>query len=168
MNTSTQAITPEYFATMRIAWHAGRNFAVHDDPGTSPTPVIINQSFARRFGGERAVLGRTFGAVLMNGQPAKPMFQVIGIVGDAKYRSLREPFQPILYGLASTDESFIVHVRTRRAPEAVISPMRAALARIDPRLSYVEVNTLESEIAASLWPSARQLILRRCPQVPPF
>jgi hypothetical protein len=70
-------------------------------------------------------------------------------VSDAKYRSLREPFQPILYQLPIPGQSFIVHLRSRAAPESVVGPMRKVLAGIDPRLSYVEVTTLESEIAAS-------------------
>jgi predicted lysophospholipase L1 biosynthesis ABC-type transport system permease subunit len=106
----------------------------------------------KRFGGERVVLGAMFGSVRVNGAPAQPLFQVIGIVADAKYRSLREPFQPIVYQLPIPGDSFIVHLRTRSAPESVVPPMRRILSESDPRLSWIEVNTLESEVAASLWP----------------
>ena len=48
-------------------------------------------------------------------------------------------------------DSFIVHLRTRAAPEAVIAPMRKLLAGLDPRLSYIEITTLAEEVAASMW-----------------
>ncbi len=151
MNTSVNAVSPDYFATMRIAWLAGRNFTGREDPKATPKPVIVNHAFDRRFGAGRSVIGEKFGAVPVNAAPAKPMFEVIGIVGDTKYRSLREPFQPILYQLLSPEQGFIVHLRTRSAPESVITPMRKLLAAIDPRLSYIEVTTLASEVTASLW-----------------
>jgi putative ABC transport system permease protein len=151
MNTSIHAVSPEYFATMRVAWLAGRNFTGREDPTATPKPVIVNETFMRRFGAGREVLGAKFGSVLMNGKPAKPSFEVIGIVRNTKYRSLREPFQPIIYKLPILGDSFIVHLRTRSSPESVIAPMRKMLAGLDPRLSDIEVTTLASEVAASLW-----------------
>ena len=151
MNTSIHAVSPEYFATMRVAWLAGRNFTGREDPTATPKPVIVNETFMRRFGAGREVLGAKFGSVLMNGKPAKPSFEVTGIVRNTKYRSLREPFQPIIYKLPILGDSFIVHLRTRSSPESVITPMRKMLAGLDPRLSYIEVTTLASEVAASLW-----------------
>ena len=97
------------------------------------------------------MVGRKFGNATVNGDPAKPYWEVIGVVGDAKYRSLREPFQPTVYQMLVPGQGFIVHVRTRAAPEAVIAPMRKLLTGIDPRLSYIEVTTLAGEVAASLW-----------------
>ena len=73
------------------------------------------------------------------------------MVRNTKYRSLREPFQPIIYKLPILGDSFILHLRTRSSTESVIAPMRKMLAGLDPRLSYIEVTTLASEVAASLW-----------------
>ena len=152
MNTSKHGVSPEYFETMRILWVAGRNFTGREDPKATPKPAVVNEAFVRHFGGGRPVIGQTFGAVTVNGAPAKPVFEVIGVVGDTKYRSMREPFQPIVYELPDPESGFIVHLRTRSAPESVIEPMRKLLAGFDSRLSYVEVNTLASEVSASLWP----------------
>lgn len=151
LNTSMHAVSPEYFATMRIAWVAGRNFTGREDLAATPKPVIVNEAFVRRLGAGRPVLGAKFGTVVNDGAPAKPLVEVIGVVADTKYRSLREPFQPIIYQIPTPGQSFIAHLRTRAAPESVIPPMRRILAGIDPRLSYVEVTTLANEVAASLW-----------------
>ncbi len=151
LNTSVHAVSPEYFSTMRIAWIGGRNFTGRESPAGNPQPVIVNEAFVRRFGRGQEVIGSKFGSVNMNGEIAKPKFEVIGVVGDTRYRTLREPFQPIVYQLPTPGDSFIVHLRTRSAPNAVIAPMGKILAGLDPRLSYVEVSALASEIAVSLW-----------------
>jgi hypothetical protein len=85
-----------HFATMRVAWLAGRNCTGLEDPTATPKPVIVNETFMRRFGAGPEVLGAKSGAVPMNGKPAKPWFEVIGIVRNTKYRSLRELFQPVI------------------------------------------------------------------------
>ena len=149
LNSSVQGVSPEYFATMRIPWIAGRNFTGREDFKQLPKPVIVNQAFVRRFGGD--VVGRKFGSAPVNGDPPKLHFEIIGVVGDAKYRSLREPFQPIVYQMLVPDQGFIVHLRTRAAPETVIAPMRKLLTELEPRLSYIEVTTLAGEVTASLW-----------------
>ena len=148
LSTSANGVSPEYFETMRIPWIEGRNFTGREDFTKLPKPVVVNQAFVRRFGSPaRPVIGGKFG----HGAPAKPLFEVIGVVGDAKYRSLREPFQPTVYQMLVPGQGFILHLRTRAAPEAVIAPMRKLLAGIDPRLSYIEVTTLAGEVASSLW-----------------
>ena len=151
LNTSIHGVSPEYFSTMRIAWIGGHNFWGLEDPAQGPKPVIVNEAFVRRFAKGQDVIGLKFGSVSMNGELAKPKIVVIGVVGDTKYRSLREPFQPIVYQLPSAGDRFIVHLRTRSVPESVIAPMRKILAGLEPRLSYVEVSTLPDEVAASLW-----------------
>jgi predicted permease len=152
MNTSGNHVTPDYFAAMRIPLRAGRTFTGREPRMANPRPVVVNEAFARRFStGGRGVLGARFGSVAVNAGSAKPAFEVIGVVGDTKYRSLREPVHPIMYG-PLFEGSFLVHLRTRSRPESVIAPMHRLLAGLDPRLSYNEVTTLESEVTSSLWP----------------
>jgi predicted permease len=153
MNTSIHTVSPEYFATLRIPWMAGRNFQGNENPEAKPKPIIVNQAFVRRFSGGRDILGRTFGSANMNGEAAEGNFQVIGVVGDTKYRSLREPFLPIFYSPANSigNGTFSIQLRTRSAPEAIIPPMRRLLSSIEPRFTFVEVNTLAQEVRSSLW-----------------
>ncbi len=151
LNASAQGASPEYFATMGIPWIAGRNFTGREDRRRLPRPVVVNQACARRFSPERDVLGRQYGHGTVGGKGAEPVFEVIGVVGDAKYRSLREPFQPIVYNSLVPGQDFILHVRTRAAPESVMPQVRRLLAGVDPRLSFLETTTLSEEVKASLW-----------------
>jgi len=88
-------------------------------------------------------------------QAANARYQIIGVVSDAKYRSLREVIPPTMYqlwlGEAGGSEPFILHVRTRNRPEAIIRPVENALRAIDSRLPFFEIHTLAEEVDASLW-----------------
>jgi len=105
----------------------------------------VNQAFARRFFSGVDAVGKRFGS--------PPYFagEIVGVSGDAKYRSLREPMTPTFY-TSSIDSSFVLHVRTRMRPEAVIQPVRQALAALDPALPFVEVHTMAEEVDASTAP----------------
>ena len=82
--------------TMGIRLVAGRDFTGADDPKAKPEKVVVNQAFVRRFFPNVDPLGQRFGA----GPPQRVverMFEIIGVVSDAKYRSMREPMMPAVY-----------------------------------------------------------------------
>jgi hypothetical protein len=128
----------------------GRNFRP-DEPEAKPAPQIVNSAFVRRFFPNAEPIGQKFGMGL--NQVVSGDYVVIGVVSDAKYRSLREPVPPTVYGLWSTSAwmALVLHVRTRGRPEALIEPVRRALHAIDPRLPFYDVRTLAQEVEESLW-----------------
>ncbi len=157
LNSSLNDVTPGYFETMGMHLVAGANFDGHtlDDDGKNkrnPQQVIVNQTFARRFFAGKSPLGQRFGNPGA-GSIASGVNQIIGVVTDAKYRSLREPIPPTVYtprvnGFAS---GFVLHIRTRQKPEAMIAPVRDLLRSLDPEMPFTEVLTLRQEVEASLW-----------------
>ena len=151
LNTSLNLVSPEYFHTMGMRILRGRGFGAAE-PKTIPEPVIVNRAFVRRFYSATNPIGQQFGQGWQ--QIAKPTNQIVGVVSDAKYRSLREAMQPIVYHFWRADDnlSFILHVRTRNHPSAIIDPVRRVLHSIDPRLPFDEIHTLAEEVNASLWP----------------
>lgn len=153
LNGSMNAVSPEYFATLGIPLIAGTLFTETDETDRrQPARRVVNQAFVRKFFLDRDPIGQTFGSAIPGNGVAKPQFQVIGVVGDTRYRGLREPLQPIVYSpFGGGGGGGILHIRTSAPSAPVISAMRAALTRIDPQLSFLEVTTLSSEIDASLW-----------------
>jgi ABC-type antimicrobial peptide transport system permease subunit len=114
----------------------------------------VNQVFARRFFPGENPIGRRLGTGY--DRVIQPEYEIIGVVSDTKYRSLREPLQPTVFEcLCQTkemgDSSFQLQVRTYGRPEAVIQTIQDLLRRIDPRLPFVEVRTLREEVEISLW-----------------
>jgi len=153
LNSSLNNVTPGYFETMGMHLLAGRAFTWFDrDTKETPHKVIVNQAFARRFFPGQNPVGERVGFPGPDGI-AKASDEIIGVVSDAKYRSLREPIPPTVYSarVDGFDSGFILHVRTGQRPEAMIAPVREALRSLDPELPFIEVRTLREEVEASLW-----------------
>jgi hypothetical protein len=83
--------------------------------------------------------------------------EIIGVVADTKYRSMREESPPVWYGLIELQDQYgdtfgvALHVRTRVPPGPVIAQLRSMLASIGPGLAPSEVATMEQDIETSLW-----------------
>ena len=148
LNTNLHAVSEDYFDTMGIRLVAGRDFTRADDSKAKPGKVVVNEAFVRRFYPNIDPIGQRFGA----GPPQRVvtgLFEIIGVVSDAKYRSMREPMMPTVYQFSSEFDSFVLHVRTRGRPDSVIHPVRQALSAVDPALPFVEISTLADEVDAS-------------------
>jgi predicted permease len=82
-------VSPGWMETMKIALIAGRDFRAGD---RSPGAAIVNQVFAKEyFNGEDPI-----GKVFMKTGERVPI-QVVGMVGDVRYRDIREAVPPIAY-----------------------------------------------------------------------
>jgi hypothetical protein len=147
--TGLNGVTPEYFQAMRMHLLTGRLFTGSEDPKARPIKVVVNQMFAQRYFPGSDPLGRRFG----NAQPGKqanPDFEIMGVVNDAKYRSLRQPVQPMIYNPDPYPGGLlVVHVRTLGRPEDAIQPVRDAIVSLDRSLPIIEIDTLAAEVDAS-------------------
>ncbi|HLH37801.1 MAG TPA: ABC transporter permease [Bryobacteraceae bacterium] len=141
LNTSLNTVTPEYFDLMGMRILRGRELIASDGDARR---VVVNQAFADRFYPEIDPIGRRF----KNG---REMYQIAGVVSDAKYRSLREPMTPTFYRLWSDGvvEPMQLEVRTRGRPQSIIEPVRQALAALDPALPFTEIEVMADEVSAS-------------------
>ena len=83
------AIAPDYFKAIGTPFVSGRDFTAADT-ATSAKVAIVNDSFARYFFAAGEVLGRHVTA-------AGVTFEVVGVVRDAKYQSLRDEMMRTMY-----------------------------------------------------------------------
>ena len=111
--------------------------------------VVVNQAFAQRFFPNTQPVGKLFGRGVA-GEVASEMYEIIGVVSDAKYRSLRAPVVPTFYTCETDFDQFVLNVRTRTRPEAIIEPVRKTLASLDPGLPFLEVHTMAEEVDISM------------------
>ena len=154
LNTSTNRVTPEYMTTLKMRLVEGRFFTEADRHRVKPAPSIVTRSFARKFFGTERAVGRYFGSGL--NQVAQAEFEVVGVVDDTRYRSMREEAPPVHYEiLEPRDVQFsmqtILHLRVRGDPEPVLAQLRDILARTGPGLAAEHAATMEEEIDRSLW-----------------
>jgi len=151
LDAGWNTVSPEYFQTMGMRLLFGRDFIASDGPGpkhAGPIMAVVNQAFAGRFFPNGYPVGKRFGTGIEG--VANDKYQIVGVVSDAKYRSMREPIVPTFYTVETHPSSFVLNVRTLTRPAGVIEPVRKALASIDPSLSFLEVHTMNEEIDNSV------------------
>src|SRR4030095_16967390 len=84
---------PGYFDTLGIPTLMGRVLDDRDN-ASGPQVAVVNQTLARKAFGEDNPLGR----ILRFGSETRPRdFQIVGVVGDAKYSDLRKDAPPTAY-----------------------------------------------------------------------
>lgn len=141
--------SPGFFATLGTPLLAGRDFDSHDSAGAVHV-AVINETAARKYFSTLDVLGRSF----RMGFPAPTqLVQVVGLVKDAKYRSLREDPRPIAYLPSAQDDGihpFInFELRTAGPATNVAVEVKEAIAQVNPQIA-LEFRTLEAQVAESL------------------
>jgi len=134
-------ISPGYLQTAGVRLVRGRDFNESDGPKSTPV-VLISESAVKEFAGKDPI-----GEKIDMGDP----FTVIGIVSDARRRSLDTPPRAAVY-LPYTQ--FVLPymgavVRTDRGAAAVASAVKTAVAQIDPDLPIGDVKTMEQIIEES-------------------
>src|SRR5262245_16627434 len=139
-------VTPEYFETVGMTILRGRGFTTRDfDRGSGQKAVIVNEAFARYYFGEEDPIGQRFGY-----NEAGDGQEIVGVVKDAKHRSLREPAQPTWYGAGFGQEATTFQLRTAADPTGVIAAVRQAAREIDANLPLYNIKTLATQVDESL------------------
>ncbi len=142
-------VSPDYFKTIGVPILEGRGFTDDDRPDT-PRVAVINETMARRYWPGASALGKTFHT---NGPDGK-LFEVIGVSADHKVTTVGEspmPFIHVARGQQPNSYNIVV-ARTRGDAASLLRDMRLALLAIEPNLVFVENQTMEGEVAATLFP----------------
>jgi len=145
-----QFVSPDYFKTLRIPILAGRDFRM-TDARSAPQVCIVNEKFAKKYFKDGNALGRHIG---MGGDPGTKLdIEIVGIVGDTKYESMREEvpievYQP--YRQVNFVLGMMGYARTTRPPEQAFSSIRRVVNNLDPNLPVSSMETLEKQQQESL------------------
>jgi len=144
-------ISPTYFDTLRTPLLAGRGFNSNDTK-TSPQVAIVNETFARRFFSTPNPVGKTFRVAADPGKP-EPLVQIIGLVKDCKYESLREDtyataFSPITQ-ISESFEPENFELRTTTPPSGLALAVRDVVAKVNKSIPF-EFHTLTQQVDDSL------------------
>jgi ABC-type antimicrobial peptide transport system permease subunit len=149
LNTTLSSVSIGHFENAGMHVLAGRDFRPSDLSAKSPAPTIVSQGFAKRFFPNADPIGKTFGSRV--GVTARADYQIIGVVNDIRFRSMREEAPPIFYKTEDRYRSVTLYVRTRVPPVPVIAQLRAMLSSVGPGIAPSEVATMEQDIETSLW-----------------
>ena len=151
-------VGPEFFRTMQIPFVLGRNFTTSDYAVTplpqgedapaaaAPTPVIVNQTFVEKLMGKQNPLGVRFGARPANFRgPAFAGYEIVGVVRDTKYESLRSATEPTMY-MPQRGNRAAFEVRTAADPQALLPSVREVVAHLNSNLPLINVTTESQQI----------------------
>jgi predicted permease len=152
-NVNFNAVGPGYFKTMATPILAGRDFSDADLPNSGKTAIVTEQ-FARTFFDGANPVGRTFQIEEGLGVE-RPVYQIVGLVKDAKYTDLREEFTPIAF-VAATQEPKLdpylsIVVRSQAPLTAVTKAVAAAAAAAQPA-TVIDFQTMNTLVRESLLP----------------
>jgi len=142
-------VSPEYFATIGIPILSGRSFTAADRSDT-PRVAIVNETMARRYWPGQNPLGKTFRARGASGTE----FEIVGISGDHKVATVGEPPTPFIqFARAQQAGSYSALIaRTRGDADALLRDVRRELLSMEPNLVFIENQTMEAEVATTLFP----------------
>jgi predicted permease len=143
---STSNTDTDYFQTLGIPLLAGRDFT-RTDGLESPRVAIVNEAFARTFGIEAGVIGTR---LAMGFDEGPPDIEIVGLVRDAKYATVREPVPPQIFfpyrQAGAFGGNLTFYARTGAGTSALAGAVPALVGRLDANLPVVELRTLEDQV----------------------
>jgi predicted permease len=142
-------VSPEYFKTMGVGIVEGRAFTDADRPDT-PRVAIVNETLARRVWPGQSAIGKIFRTRGGEGPP----FEIVGVSADHKVKTLSEPPTPFLQIPRNQRPGpyAAIVARTRGDATALLRDMRREILALDPNVVFVENQTMETQVDATLFP----------------
>jgi len=131
-------VSPGFFATYGTPMLAGRDFTPQDTL-SAPRVVIVNETFARKYFAGANPVGRW-----VRNEPSPretpPRLEIVGLVRDAVYDSLRDAIPPTMYRPSTQSEKpgpgTTIAVRAVGGSPALLRRSLAeALSRVDPNVT---------------------------------
>jgi putative ABC transport system permease protein len=142
-----QLCSDGYFKTLGIRPLRGRMLSPADVTGARRV-AVINQTLASKYFGPEDPIGRSITLKMLEtfreGPVENPVFEIIGVVADAKNRGIQEPPGPevfIPYTMTGGFERGIL-VRTSGDPAAMLQTVRREIWAVDRGVAITLTGTL--------------------------
>jgi predicted permease len=141
------AVAPDYFAAMRIPMLEGRDFRWQDTKA-SGDKIILNESAAKELFPHQNAIGRM--VLDFNNHPS----EVIAVVGDVKYTSIRDKAPPGAYAAITQSldgkHSYTVVVRVKGPAAPLAAAARSLAARMASDIPAPLMTSMSSTLDASI------------------
>ena len=160
-------VAGDYLRVLRIPLVAGRAFGEADHGAGGPFVALVNEAFARRFGGGRTVTGTRLQMTAIEVDDEER--EIVGIVGDVRTRGVTAT-QPTVFVpveqvpdhlLGAVHDFFQVHwaLRTREGGTGLIPSVERVIREADPLLSVTAFRTMDEVVAGALAPARFSALL---------
>jgi len=138
------AVAPKFFDTLQIPIVIGRDFDERD-VGNPEASAIINETAARKYWPNENPIGQRLGQNLEESGKT----EIIGIIRDTKYDSVRDAAPATMYTpIRPGTRSLTVMVRTASEPAGLTETVRTAMRQVDPDVPMTAVTTQSDQVEA--------------------
>jgi putative ABC transport system permease protein len=148
------AVTPNYFATLKVPILRGRDFNDRDN-NAGPAVIIINESMAKRYWPNEDPMGKR---ITLDFLPDERPREIVAVVADTRLSRAQLQPGPILYvpfnqqtehwrGPSLGDRSGLIFVlRAAGDPLNLVPGMRQAVAAVDRSRPVSNIRTVEQTL----------------------
>jgi predicted permease len=144
LHAGYNAVSSDYFKTMKIAVLRGREF-FDSDAESSPRVALINAAMAERFWHGADPVGRRFNR---GGDPQRAI-EIVGVVGNSRTEDPYSPYVPAFYVPISQSypSAQTLQIRTAGPPQAIAPDVLAVVRAIAPAAPVLSVRTMTDAVA---------------------
>jgi predicted permease len=155
INANLHMVGPAYFETMGIPLIQGRDF--RGTTAASPRVAVISRAMADQLFPSGNSVGQQLGWHFRN---VKKTYEIIGVAGDTKSKTIGEAVTPCLFELAAQNQDDLqgfaafggvsVVIKTVGKPKTLAAVVQQQVERLDPGLPVFGVETMEAQVGKSL------------------
>jgi predicted permease len=148
VDTNTNQIGPNYFATMQIPVLSGREFTARDTD-KAPQVAIVNETLARTYIVGKDSLDRALGHILRL-RDNVPL-QIVGVVKDSSNGGIGQSPPPVFYlpNLQQGSSRATIQLRTKGDATALVSFVREQISAVDAEVAPVSVLTMSDAFSSN-------------------
>ena len=156
--TDWRYVAGDYLGVLRIPLVAGRAFAETDRHAVAPPVALVNETFARRFGGGRPVVGTRLQTTVI--EVDDRVREIVGIVGDVRTRGVTAtrptvivPVEQVPGDLLAVAHGFFQVnwvLRMRGDGTSQIRAVERVIGEADPLLSITGFRTMDDVVGGAL------------------
>jgi predicted permease len=138
--TKYNITSPDYFKTVNQKLLAGREFNEHDTKN-GPQVAIINQFFVSQFMPGQNPVGHHM-------KVGDKDMEIVGLVKDSRYQTLRETPSPLIYlpVTQANSSGYTLLVRTSLERQQAVAEIQSAIRAVDAKLPIYGIQELQEQI----------------------
>jgi predicted permease len=147
MQALMNAVSPDYFKTMKIPLLEGRDFTRADIKENAKV-AIVNRRFAQHYFKGASAVGKHLGQG--GGPKTKLDIEIIGVVADSLYEGPREGVHRQVFVPNWGRNSATIYVRTAASSAAAFGQIRRDVQQLDAAMPVYEMKTVQGQLDETL------------------
>ena len=147
-SVSRNEVSPGFFGTLSIPLLQGRDFT-EADRANAARVAIVNEAFVRKFHLEGAAVGTRFGL-----DDERSNIEIVGVVADAKYSSVRAAAPPQLILPRLQDDNIAAlsyYVRGAIPADVLMKTIKDVVTAADPNLPVTGLRAMSEVVRDNLF-----------------